>query len=59
MILSFNVGVANEIAKKTKSVNIIDNFSTTSMATQTLKIILYSKLNLKSILSYEKDLLWI
>ena len=59
MILSFNVGVAVELAKKTKSIRIIDNFSAEKMAIQTLKIMLKSKSDIKSILNYKKDLFWI
>ena len=59
LILSFRVGVATEIEKKTKSIRIIDDFSSKDMAKETLKIINESSENIKNVLSYNINSSWI
>ena len=58
-ILSFRVGVATELEKKTKSIRVINDFSSENMAKQTLKIMNESTQNIKNILSYKIENLWI
>ncbi len=59
MILSFNIGVATLIAKKTNSVRIIDDFSPEKMALETASVLQISNSELQNILSYNCDFKWI